>query len=196
MLELEKMGEIEAAFADAEPEENEEEGKQNEEEDSDEDQEDEGGEPDALHEEEGEEVETPSTEVDVTDTNHANEAAIASSDIDDTDDAKDPFEAETVSGPIDDVDGVANDTKAGRIGSIDEHMEEAGVEVGDFAEDGMYVADALPSPAGEPVNEELAPEPESDPDQWVCSQCTYLNKMTRKTCEMCKFKGNAKRRKK
>lgn len=33
-------------------------------------------------------------------------------------------------------------------------------------------------------------------DTWECLQCTFANKMSRKTCEMCKFKGNPKRRKK
>lgn len=57
------------------------------------------------------------------------------------------------------------------------------------------------SESNAPIVEESAP---IDPlkvdrvseDTWECLQCTYANKMSRKTCEMCKFKGNPKRRKK
>lgn len=46
--------------------------------------------------------------------------------------------------------------------------------------------------AEEPALEEV----DKPADTWDCSQCTFVNKMSRKTCEMCKFKGNPKRRKK
>lgn len=32
-------------------------------------------------------------------------------------------------------------------------------------------------------------------NEWACKQCTFMNPMTRRTCQMCKFKGNAKKRK-
>ena len=33
-------------------------------------------------------------------------------------------------------------------------------------------------------------------DTWECPQCTFINKICRKTCEMCKFKGGSSKKRK
>ena len=80
-------------------------------------------------------------------------------------------------------------------GLVDAKMEET--EVGGLAEVPTETLDETTAFVDETLRERSPAKPCSKPEEsWECPQCTFGNKISRKTCEMCKFKSNSKRRKK
>lgn len=104
-----------------------------------------------------------------------------------------PNDSEEIKVPIQGAD--EDDVDIDESGLVDAKMEET--EVGGLAEVPTETLDETTPFVDETLRERSPAKPCSKPEEsWVCPQCTFGNKISRKTCEMCKFKGNSKRRKK
>lgn len=176
MLELEKMEEIEAAFEsyDAQPKGH----------DQEEEVQDEGDDEDNVEE-------TPESSIN---------ADAENTEIEDDGDQIDGDEGICTDAP-DEKPEIEEATDIAAVDSFDVAVDSAEVDqmdlsdIKDVAELDLAVSEEANAQTDDVVQNE--PEVESKPpaDTWDCAQCTFANKMSRKTCEMCKFKGNPKRRK-
>jgi hypothetical protein len=190
MLELEKMDEIEAAFDNDENEK--EHGNQGN------DDEDKGNESEESEEEEEEnEQECSVSNIVSTDTENSDQV------IGTEEPAETPETGENNSLVDSDRFGSADDgedaeEETGDADLMEEEEAEANI-VAEMETETPEESSAAAAAAAAHVQDNQPPEPAADITQsntWECSQCTYANKMRRKTCEMCNFKGNSKRQKK